>query len=124
MKSILFIITLSLLSCTLNAGEWVNMFDGKTLDGWKVNTENPKTFSVVDGTIKVFVLAETLVLGNRHVDQRTGAGAGTDASRPPSDLVALLGSGGMDWGSIMVFSCEDSCDGSQEEFCVVVDPLA
>ena len=53
-----------------------------------------------------------------------GAGAGTDASRPPSDLVALLGSGGMDWGSIMVFSCEDSCDGSQEEFCVVVDPLA
>ena len=54
MKSILFIITLSLLSCTLNAGEWVNMFDGKTLDGWKVNTENPKTFSVVDGTIKVF----------------------------------------------------------------------
>ena len=54
----------------------------------------------------------------------SGAGAGTDASRPPSDLVALLGSGGMDWGSIMVFSCEDSCDGSQEEFCVVVDPLA
>ena len=54
MKSILFIITLSLFSCTLNAGEWVNMFDGKTLDGWKVNTENPKTFSVVDGTIKVF----------------------------------------------------------------------
>ena len=45
MKSILFIITLSLLSCTLNAGEWVNMFDGKTLDGWKVNTENPKTFT-------------------------------------------------------------------------------
>ena len=53
-KSIFYIITLSFLSCTLNAGEWVNMFDGKTLDGWKVNTENPKTFSVVDGTIKVF----------------------------------------------------------------------
>ena len=53
-KSIFYIITLSFLSCTLNAGEWVNMFDGKTLEGWKVNTENPKTFSVVDGTIKVF----------------------------------------------------------------------
>ena len=35
------------------AGEWVQMFDGKTLDGWKVNTENPSTFSVEDGTIKV-----------------------------------------------------------------------
>ena len=35
------------------AGEWVNMFDGKTLKGWKVNPENPETFSVEDGTIKV-----------------------------------------------------------------------
>jgi len=35
------------------AGDWVDMFDGKTLKGWKVNAENPKTFSVVDGTIKV-----------------------------------------------------------------------
>ena len=35
------------------AGEWVQMFDGKTLNGWKVNTENPSTFSVEDGTIKV-----------------------------------------------------------------------
>ena len=30
------------------------MFDGKTLDGWKVNAENPATFSVEDGAIKVF----------------------------------------------------------------------
>ena len=30
------------------------MFDGKSLDGWKVNTENPQTFSVEDGAIKVF----------------------------------------------------------------------
>ena len=35
------------------AGEWVQMFDGKTLNGWKVNTETPSTFSVEDGTIKV-----------------------------------------------------------------------
>lgn len=36
------------------AGEWVDMFDGKTLKGWKVNSENPDTFSVEDGAIKVF----------------------------------------------------------------------
>jgi hypothetical protein len=35
------------------AGEWIKMFDGKTLKGWKVNSENPKTFSVEDGAIKV-----------------------------------------------------------------------
>ena len=35
------------------AGEWVSMFDGKTMKGWKVNPENPKTFSVKDGSIKV-----------------------------------------------------------------------
>ena len=29
------------------------MFDGKTLKGWKVNSENPATFSVEDGAIKV-----------------------------------------------------------------------
>ncbi|MGB0645287.1 MAG: family 16 glycoside hydrolase, partial [Akkermansiaceae bacterium] len=35
------------------AGEWIQMFDGKTLKGWKVNSENPQTFSVEDGAIKV-----------------------------------------------------------------------
>jgi hypothetical protein len=29
---------------------WVSIFDGKTLDGWKVS-ENPETFSVQDGAI-------------------------------------------------------------------------
>ena len=67
-KSIFYIITLSFLSCTLNAGEWVNMFDGKTLDGWKVNTENPKTFSVVDGTIK-FLVRELICFTEKMVMQ-------------------------------------------------------
>ena len=35
------------------AGDWITMFDGKSLDGWKVNSENPATFSVEDGAIKV-----------------------------------------------------------------------
>lgn len=30
------------------------LFDGKTLDGWKISEENPKTFSVVDGCIQAF----------------------------------------------------------------------
>jgi hypothetical protein len=35
------------------AADWISMFDGKSLDGWKANAENPQTFSVEDGTIKV-----------------------------------------------------------------------
>jgi len=31
---------------------WIPLFDGKTLDGWKVN-ENPETFRVEDGAIVV-----------------------------------------------------------------------
>lgn len=32
---------------------WVSLFDGKTLNGWKVG-ENAATFSVVDGVLQVF----------------------------------------------------------------------
>lgn len=31
---------------------WIPLFDGKSLNGWKVN-ENPATFSIEDGSIKV-----------------------------------------------------------------------
>lgn len=31
---------------------WISLFDGKTLDGWKI-AENPKAFSVKDGVIVV-----------------------------------------------------------------------
>lgn len=33
--------------------KWVKLFDGKTLNGWKIN-EHPETFSVQDGSIVVF----------------------------------------------------------------------
>ena len=39
------------------------MFDGKTLKGWKVNSENPQTFSVEDGAIKVEALVLTSFMG-------------------------------------------------------------
>jgi hypothetical protein len=35
------------------SGDWVKLFDGKTLNGWKAS-ENPATFSVSDGAIVVF----------------------------------------------------------------------
>lgn len=41
----------ALLVCpALAADEWVPLFDGKSMDGWKVN-ENPGAFKVVDGAI-------------------------------------------------------------------------
>ena len=33
--------------------DWINLFDGKTLNGWKAS-ENPSSFSVQDGMIVVF----------------------------------------------------------------------
>lgn len=33
-------------------GEWIYLFDGETLNGWKAS-ENPSTFSIEDGMIKV-----------------------------------------------------------------------
>jgi Domain of Unknown Function (DUF1080) len=49
---------LLVLSSTSNAQKkkmsgWTNLFDGKSLDGWKTS-ENPSTFSVQDGMIVVF----------------------------------------------------------------------
>ena len=32
---------------------WVSIFDGKSLDGWKLTTDSPETFSVQDGAIVV-----------------------------------------------------------------------
>ncbi|MFW6203026.1 MAG: 3-keto-disaccharide hydrolase, partial [Marinilabilia sp.] len=35
-----------------SVGEWKELFDGSTLDGWKASTENPESFSVENGAIK------------------------------------------------------------------------
>jgi len=45
----------SLAAMAQNQGEnegWISLWDGKTFDGWKAS-ENPASFSIVDGTIKV-----------------------------------------------------------------------
>ncbi|MCB1100390.1 MAG: DUF1080 domain-containing protein [Verrucomicrobiae bacterium] len=36
-----------------NAAKFVSLFDGKSLNGWKANEENPSSFSIEDGAIKV-----------------------------------------------------------------------
>lgn len=54
MKYLLSIIALCAFTFQLSAqsGEWIELFNGKNLDGWKIS-ENPTSFSVEDGVIKV-----------------------------------------------------------------------
>src|SRR6056297_2907835 len=33
-------------------GEWVSIFDGETLNGWKKSVENPESITVEEGAIK------------------------------------------------------------------------
>lgn len=35
------------------AADWINLWDGKTFNNWKIS-EHPETFSIVDGKIQVF----------------------------------------------------------------------
>lgn len=55
MKKVIVFIALScifLLSFTQKNDEWISLFDGKTLNNWKVG-ENGSSFSIENGTIKV-----------------------------------------------------------------------
>ena len=53
--TIQFLMVILLFSgCQLNQnpGEWRDLFDGSTLEGWKASKENAESFSVEDGAIK------------------------------------------------------------------------
>ncbi len=59
MKNIIALLTVILLLTACSTprkgkgnGEWINLFDGKSLDGWKAS-ENPATFRVENGMIVV-----------------------------------------------------------------------
>jgi hypothetical protein len=58
MKKVIFLcfIAIGLLSCSASKnhkhGGWISLFDGRTLNGWKVG-DNAETFSVADGKIIV-----------------------------------------------------------------------
>lgn len=42
---------LALAGPVMAAEEWVELFDGKSFDGWKKSTDNPDTFQIRDGAI-------------------------------------------------------------------------
>ncbi|TNF39996.1 MAG: DUF1080 domain-containing protein [Cytophagales bacterium] len=48
----LFAFTFLSVSVFAQKGEWIELFNGNNLDGWKVS-ENPGSFTVEDGVIKV-----------------------------------------------------------------------
>lgn len=54
MKKIASLLVLVLISLNLSAqsGEWIELFNGKNMDGWKIS-DNPASFNVEDGVIKV-----------------------------------------------------------------------
>ena len=54
MKKIVFLLAFVLLSLNLSAqnGEWIELFNGKNMDSWKIS-ENPDSFNVEDGVLKV-----------------------------------------------------------------------
>ncbi len=51
---LLFAVSLFMFSCQpgLKTGEWVTIFNGENLDGWKVTAENAESITVEDGAIK------------------------------------------------------------------------
>lgn len=57
MKLILSVTAVLLLALSSDATadhhEWISLFDGRTLMGWESNPENPTSFSIEDGAIKV-----------------------------------------------------------------------
>ncbi|TVP52581.1 MAG: DUF1080 domain-containing protein [Mongoliibacter sp.] len=54
MKSTYFLVLVFLIPILSFAqkGEWIPLFNGENLDGWKIS-ENPDSFEVVDGVIKI-----------------------------------------------------------------------
>jgi hypothetical protein len=50
MKSLAFVLALTFTASTVSAADWVNLFDGKTLDGW-IQKNGTAKYKVVDGTI-------------------------------------------------------------------------
>ena len=58
MKTLITLVLVSLIQITLigqkkNSDGWINLFDGKTLTGWKAS-EHPGTFTIQEGMIVAF----------------------------------------------------------------------
>ncbi len=42
---------LGVLPASADSHDWIDLWDGKSFDGWKLSTENPSTFRIEDGVI-------------------------------------------------------------------------
>lgn len=54
MKKLTSLLAVVFISLNLSAqsGDWIELFNGKNMDGWKIS-ENPSSFTIVDNTIKI-----------------------------------------------------------------------
>jgi len=53
MNKLFLIFTLCFLTFSATAqGDWISLFDGKSLDGWEIS-ENPASFSIEEGVLKI-----------------------------------------------------------------------
>lgn len=50
-SAVLLALAVGLVAPALAADEWVELFDGKTFDGWTKSKENESTFTIKDGAI-------------------------------------------------------------------------
>lgn len=53
MKHLLPLMLSLIVTAAARGGEWIPMFNGKDLTGWKVSTENPGSFQVKDGVLVI-----------------------------------------------------------------------
>ena len=53
MTRMLTLLVSVILTAAASAGEWIDMFNGKDLTGWKASTENPGSFQVKDGVLVI-----------------------------------------------------------------------
>ncbi len=53
MSRIFTLFASAILTTAASAAEWIDMFNGKDLTGWKVSTENPGSFQVKDGILVI-----------------------------------------------------------------------
>ena len=59
MRPFAFVCTLLLSALAASAPaaeEWITLFDGKSLDGWKIN-ESPESWKLADGAVTEVILA-------------------------------------------------------------------
>ncbi|HEY5825973.1 MAG TPA: family 16 glycoside hydrolase, partial [Cyclobacteriaceae bacterium] len=53
-SSLVFTLVITLSSMKPDdADGWINLFDGKTFNGWKISKEHPETFTIKDGMIAI-----------------------------------------------------------------------